>query len=320
MIPPADLRDVRSTLGRLFMYSKDSLVSAHENFTTEAVAACIRADPQPMLAALAELADEKPSLTTRVAQATWIRVHTQVFLPNGGFLDMLLTLSNENGVIGEVWVEVKIKSPEGVGQMTGYAKAACALTRADGVSRDVVALSKARLHPDFPWLDWRQLYVAASRSQNPGWRDLRSFIGSRRVCGSFMRAVSSATLRQAQPRRSPRGRRCRRHVFLVRYSRRSRATGLASGSALSRQIGRLVPATRPATIEIAPVVMAPTWQIRAGKMRSRHVSNRRREMHWEAARRKFRLEGDEVYEDDDATRFAEERRCSSNSKTSGSSD
>jgi hypothetical protein len=52
-----------------------------------------------------------------------------------------------------------------------------------------------------------------------------------------------------------------------------------------------------------------TWQIRAGKMRSRHVSNRRREMHWDAARRKFHLEGDEVYEDDAATYFAEERMC-----------
>jgi hypothetical protein len=42
---------------------------------------------------------------------------------------------------------------------------------------------------------------------------------------------------------------------------------------------------------------------------TRRVSNRRRALHWEAARRKFHLDGDEVHDDDAATHFAEERMC-----------
>ena len=150
MTSTAESLYLRSTLGRLFTYSRDSLVSAHENFTTEAVAACIRADPQPMLIALRQLAERKPRLTTRVVDVSRIRVETQVFLPEGGFLDMVLALGNETGAIGEIWIETKIESPEGmagnaVGQLTAYVKSAGDRTTRDGLARDVVALSKTRL-------------------------------------------------------------------------------------------------------------------------------------------------------------------------------
>jgi len=54
---------------------------------------------------------------------------------------------------------------------------------------------------------------------------------------------------------------------------------------------------------------AERWEIRAGKIRYRCVSDRRHEFHWDAARRKFHLEEDDVYEDEDATQFVELRMC-----------
>ena len=203
MFLPAGLGDSRSTLGRLFMYSKDSLVTAHENFTTEAIAACIRADPNPMLAALCDLTGShfshhkknpdsvKAGLATFVADATWIRVQTQVFLPDGGFLDAVLALGNgKTGVIGEVWLEVKINSPEGIGQLAAYVKAASALTRDDGIPRDVVTLSKVQLQPSVSWLDWRRLYVAAAGSHDPWWQDLRRFMEETQVSNAAMLPIS----------------------------------------------------------------------------------------------------------------------------------
>ena len=190
MIPPAGLRELGSTLGRLFMYSKDSLVLAHENFTTEAVAACIRADPGPMLVALREVADLEPPLSTPVTRATWLRVQTQVFLPGGGFLDAVLTLGNDAGVIGEVWLETKIDSKEGVDQLKFYATEASSLTTLDGVPRDVIALSKVRLQPKVSWLDWRRLYAVASRSRDPWWQDLRGFMEETQVSDAALLPIS----------------------------------------------------------------------------------------------------------------------------------
>jgi hypothetical protein len=113
-----------------------------------------------------------------------------VFVPDVGFLDTVLALGNENGVIGEVWLEAKIESKEGVGQLAAYAKAACSLTRDDSVPRDVVAMSKVQLQPNVSWLDWRRLYVAASRSQDPWWQDLRSFMEETHVSNAAMLPIS----------------------------------------------------------------------------------------------------------------------------------
>ena len=49
------------------------------------------------------------------------------------------------------------------------------------------------------------------------------------------------------------------------------------------------------------------FEMRAGRTRTRSISNPRHEAHWNAARRKFRLRDDDVYDDDVATEFAEER-------------
>ena len=67
-----------------------------------------------MLAALREIARLEPRLTTPVTCATWLRVQTQVFMVSVGFVDMVLTLGDERSATGEVWLEAKIDSAEGV--------------------------------------------------------------------------------------------------------------------------------------------------------------------------------------------------------------
>jgi hypothetical protein len=93
----------------------------------------------------------------------------------------------------------------------------------------------------------------------------------------------------------------------VRYQFETRTVDLSS--ALRRLSRKLPGLTFRLMILCLDDGDVDTWQMRAGKMRSRHVSDRRRERHWDAARRKFHLDGDEVYDDDDAMHFAEERMC-----------
>jgi hypothetical protein len=93
----------------------------------------------------------------------------------------------------------------------------------------------------------------------------------------------------------------------VRYQFETRAVDLSPAlKRLSRKLSRLTFRLMTLCLDDGDV---ETWEIRSGKMRYRCLSARRHEFHWAAARRKFGLEGREVYADDDATRFAELRMC-----------
>jgi hypothetical protein len=93
----------------------------------------------------------------------------------------------------------------------------------------------------------------------------------------------------------------------IRYQFETRGIDLSPAlKRLSRKLPRLTFRLMTLCLDDGDV---ETWEIRAGKMRFRRVSDRRREFHWDAARRKFRLEGEDVYEDDDATQFTEFRMC-----------
>jgi hypothetical protein len=48
-----------------------------------------------------------------------------------------------------------------------------------------------------------------------------------------------------------------------------------------------------------------SYRVRGGRVRSWILPQSRRDAHWERARQKFGLTGDDVYQDDDAERFAE---------------
>lgn len=170
------VKEPHSTFGRLFMYSKDTLFVAHENFTTEALASCIRSDPAPMLVALRSIAGGSPQLTVPVVSATWMRATTQVHVSDAGIVDTILTIGDESRIVGEVWIEAKIRSPQASCQLAGYARTALEATARDGLPRNVVALSKVLLDDKVAWLDWRRLYVAASSSDDASWQDFRLFM------------------------------------------------------------------------------------------------------------------------------------------------
>ncbi|MFN8620623.1 MAG: hypothetical protein U0869_07780 [Chloroflexota bacterium] len=168
-----------STLGRLFTYSKDTAFDAHENFCTEALAACVRLDPAPLLEALRERAVLRlgaPALEVPLTQVIEAKARTQVFHPEGGVLDFVLELRADNGARGEVWIEAKTGSPLTLRQIEAYRRDAEKRSQTDGVKRVVVALTRET--PSFlvPWLDWRRLYASGRRSSSPAWADLCQFL------------------------------------------------------------------------------------------------------------------------------------------------
>jgi hypothetical protein len=73
---------------------------------------------------------------------------------------------------------------------------------------------------------------------------------------------------------------------------------------LSRTFPRLVMTLVTMCLDDSDV---ESYRVARGSVRKWKVPETRRETHWVAARKKFRLAGDEVYDDDDATRYAEER-------------
>lgn len=184
------IREPHSTFGRLFMYSKDTAFTAQENFTTEALAACIRSEPSPMLAALRGIEGRQPPLTVPLASATRLRVTTQVYVAGAGIIDAILTIGDESEILGEVWLEAKIASPEAPDQLAGYARAARSETQKDGLPRDVVALSKWLLDHAVAWLDWRRLYVAAAGTVDSTWHDFRLFMEETRVSDVAMLPIT----------------------------------------------------------------------------------------------------------------------------------
>jgi hypothetical protein len=50
-----------------------------------------------------------------------------------------------------------------------------------------------------------------------------------------------------------------------------------------------------------------SFEIRAGRVRTHSLSDQSREQYWQAAGKKFGLSGDDIYDDDEVTFFAEER-------------
>lgn len=91
-----------STFNRLFLYAKAAEAEALENFTTEALAACIRDDDAPMARALRSVGVlPTDDVETRVVP------HTQVAVAGAGVIDLILQTESGDR-LGEVWIEVKV--------------------------------------------------------------------------------------------------------------------------------------------------------------------------------------------------------------------
>src|SRR3990172_8056806 len=103
-----------STLGRLFDFAKAPNSSAIENFTTEALAGAIRADPRPFLLAL------RRHDLVRAAPLTDLDVLTQVVMPGTGILDLVVVSASPE--LPELWIEVKVDAAESGRQLDAYAR------------------------------------------------------------------------------------------------------------------------------------------------------------------------------------------------------
>lgn len=192
----------RSRFGRLYLYSKDDLVHAQENYTTEALRMTIEDDRAPMLAALTAL-DRRKAEELKLPQREW-RPRSQVELPPRGWLDLVIELLDaQRAVTGEVWVEVKIDAPESGQQLEYYDKE----RRTRGHPVWIVTLAKDKVRSDVPNLSWSALYQQARRGspnrrswrQHPGWKDICTFLEEQGVTNDALGPVSDIEAASLEP-------------------------------------------------------------------------------------------------------------------------
>lgn len=160
-----------SNLSRLFTYARAEGNRPRENFTTEALAAAIRHNPAPMLAALADRGVLDPAAVSSLVP------FTQVTFAGAGIVDLLLVAASANSD-RQVWVEVKVDAGLSGRQLEHYRRYIDGAT--DGVPRDLVLLTPSRIRTRVPHVAvrWRELAAAAIRlaPDHPTWTDLVNYL------------------------------------------------------------------------------------------------------------------------------------------------
>lgn len=186
-----------SRLSRLYTYSKDTAFDAQENFATEALAIAIADDPIPMIEALRRVDAQEAARvglakTADVLAGTVTLVpSTQVALPEGGRLDLVLNVrSDRSAVLGAIWVEVKINASESGLQLDVYNRVA----RKTVVPVWLVTLAHAPLRESVPNLTWYKLYrtVRHARRKHSSWTDLLAFLEEQNVANDALGPISDA--------------------------------------------------------------------------------------------------------------------------------
>lgn len=159
-----------TSLSRLFAYARTPDSDPRENFTTEALAAAVLAEPGPLLTALARGGVLDPDDVITCAP------FTQVFHEGAGTIDLVLQLQMSGGP-REVWIEVKVDAPESGQQLRSYR----AFIDGDAsLRRDLIVLAKDVLPTSVPHLAlrWRDL-ARAARDVAPDhilWTELRAYL------------------------------------------------------------------------------------------------------------------------------------------------
>jgi hypothetical protein len=159
-------------------------------------------DPGPMIEALYRLdAARATSLSLRTSTC---RPSTQVALPGGGWLDLVLEVLDEGGrVVGEVWIEVKIDAPESGQQLDGYRQRALEHT----CDVWLVTLARTPLRDTVPNLSWNELYRSArygrtdhsSWGEHRNWRDLGAFLEEQNVAHNALGPISDRDAASLEP-------------------------------------------------------------------------------------------------------------------------
>jgi hypothetical protein len=174
-----------STYGRLLRYARSTELEATENFTIEALAACIRSDGSPIVAALAGLGVvEDPAAISEVAALT------QVARPGAGIIDLVIQLRSPERV-SEVWVEVKVTAAETGRQIDAYRSYLA--EQPDAIRPTLVTLARTPIRPDpyLLWLPWQRVRDYALTSPQPYWQDLAAFLEEIHMADDFDAPVTS---------------------------------------------------------------------------------------------------------------------------------
>jgi hypothetical protein len=159
-------------LGRLYTYAKGG-ADAKEDFTTEALAICLRHDPGPFLDAL-----RAEGLLADDMSPTAVEPYTQLSVPGVGRVDLVVRLGG--ATLEECWFEVKVDAPETGDQLTRYGAHLSALP-AEGRPLLIVLARDAIRADGPPLLAWRTVYAAARSSETPHWQDLADWLEELRM-------------------------------------------------------------------------------------------------------------------------------------------
>lgn len=174
-----------SNLGRLYSYAKGG-VDAKEDFTTEALAICVRHDPAPLLDAL-----RAEGLVADEVNPTTVEAYTQVSVPRVGRVDLVVRLGG--ATLEECWFEVKVDAPETGDQLTRYGAHLSALP-AEGRPQ-LIVLARDPIRPDGPpLLAWRTVHAAARTSETPHWQDLADWLEELRMVDTHDGPISPEEL------------------------------------------------------------------------------------------------------------------------------
>ncbi len=175
------------TLQRLFSFARAAESRPLENFTTEALAIAIQAEPNVFVEALADA-----GLVRARGSRGAVRVETQVHVPNG-VVDLVVALQVEGQRL-TFWVEVKAHAGLHGPQLQTYLDAANQYP-GDSPRPVVLMLCKRPITDSVPTLRWNQLRERVDDSSHIYWRDLRRFLEDNRMADDYDRPITPAELR-----------------------------------------------------------------------------------------------------------------------------
>jgi hypothetical protein len=177
-----------SLFGRLFRYARATGAEQLENFTTEALAAAIRAQPGPFVDVLTE-----QGVLPAAPSAEAVLVTTQEVVPGVGVIDLVVRLFDRLELRHEIWVEAKVWAPESGDQLARYR--AHIQGRSDAGRCRLVTLGPRPVASDgeIPWLSWQALRDTVAMSKDPDhlWLELGLFLEETNVADESTEPITA---------------------------------------------------------------------------------------------------------------------------------
>jgi hypothetical protein len=179
-----------SILEGLYRYARGDRAHARENFTTQALAGCIRLDPVPFAKALQEVGDLGISEDATIDP---LAVSTQWPVPAVGAIDLVVRGQDRSRPF-ERWGELKVDAGESGDQIQRYQKHLLRLPDLNRPTLFTLGRSPLRGHPDVPHLTWNEVARAASASPSAHWRDFVEYLKENRLAGADYEAARPTEL------------------------------------------------------------------------------------------------------------------------------